>query len=150
MGQLGPLLTATVALPAPPTRRRRDVLREPLLGAAATAAATVIVALRDPHIPGSYGYCPLYALTGLYCPACGALRATHDLAHLDLAGAWAANPLWVLVAPVVVVGWVVLVVRRWRGAPTRELPVWTGWAALGVVAAFGVLRNLPAFAWLAP
>ena len=50
---------------------------------------------------GSYGVCPLYALTGLWCPACGGLRATHDLAHGDLAGAWAMNPLWVLAVPLV-------------------------------------------------
>ena len=125
-------------------------MRGPLLAAAATVAGTALVALRDPHIPGSYGYCPLFALTGLYCPACGALRATHDLAHLDLAGAWAANPLWVLVAPLAVVGWAVVVGRRRRGAPARPLPVWAGWAALAVVAAFGVLRNLPALSWLAP
>lgn len=125
-------------------------MRGTLLAAAATVAGTALVALRDPHVPGSYGYCPLYLLTGLYCPACGALRATHDLAHLDLAGAWAANPLWVLVAPLVVVGWAVVVVRRLRGAAPRPLPVWAGWAALAVVAAFGVLRNVPALAWLAP
>ena len=101
-------------------------------------------------MPGSYGFCPLVALTGLYCPACGALRATHDLAHLDLAAAWASNPLWVALVPVLVVGWGVALVRRLRGTPERPLPVWLGWATLAVVVVFGVLRNVPAFAWMAP
>lgn len=124
-----------------------------LLGAGlGVAVATVVVALRDPYVPGSYGFCPLYAVTGLYCPACGGLRATHDLVHLDLAAAWSANPLWVALVPVVVVGWAATLVTRLRGRETQPLPGWLGWATLVAVAAFGVLRNLPvpALAWMAP
>ncbi len=131
-------------------RRGWTTLRGLLGTGVAVVTATVVVAVRDPHVPGSYGFCPLYLVTGLYCPACGALRATHDLAHLDLAAAWSQNALWVLVAPAVVIGWVVLVVRRVRGLPSRPLPVWLGWAGLALVAIFGILRNVPAFAWLAP
>lgn len=148
-GQLPDVLTTRTAgavHPERPSQSARGVLA---VGATA-AVATLLVALRDPHVPGSYGFCPLFALTGLYCPACGALRATHDLAHLDLAAAWASNPLWVASVPLLVIGWVVALVRRLRGAPARELPVWLGWAALALIVVFGVLRNLPGFAWLAP
>lgn len=125
-------------------------LRGLLRTGAAVVTATVVVAVRDPHVPGSYGFCPLYLVTGLYCPACGALRATHDLTHLDLAAAWSQNALWVLVAPAVVIGWAVLVVRRLRGLPSRPLPTWLGWAGLAVMAIFGILRNLPPYFSLAP
>lgn len=125
-------------------------VRRPLVVGAWVAAATALVALRDPHVAWSYGACPLHAATGLWCPACGGLRATYDLAHLHLAAAWGENALWVAVAPLVVLGWLVTVVRRARGLPVRPLPVWAGAAGLAVVVAFGVLRNLPAFAWLAP
>jgi len=130
---------------------RRASVRGPLVAGAVVALATVALAVRDPHVAGSYGVCPLYALTGLWCPACGGLRATHDLAHGDLAGTWSMNPLWVLAVPVVIALWGRLVVRRAQGRAVRAAPSWLAWATLAVVLLFGVLRNVPALApWLAP
>ncbi|MEZ0449189.1 DUF2752 domain-containing protein [Cellulomonas sp. ICMP 17802] len=130
---------------------RRASVRGPLVAAGVVAAATVVLALRDPHVTGSYGICPLYAATGLWCPACGGLRATHDLAHGDLAGAWSMNPLWVLTIPVVIAVWGRLVVLRAQGRTARPAPAWLAWVGLGVVVAFGVLRNIPVLSpWLAP
>ena len=121
-------------------------VRRPLVVAAGLAAGTALLAVRDPHVPGSYSLCPLHAATGLWCPACGCLRATHDLAHGDLAGAWGMNPLWVLAVPVVAALWV-----RWFsgaavGRTLRPIPVRAGWVGLTVVLVFGVLRNVPALA----
>jgi len=124
--------------------------RGPAVTAAVVGLGTLVVALRDPHVSGSYGYCPLYAATGWYCPACGCLRATHDLAHGDLASAWSANPVWVLTVPVLVGLWAWWSVRAARGRRGPSLPAWTAWAFFGVVVAFGVLRNLPGLAALAP
>ncbi|WP_369824433.1 DUF2752 domain-containing protein [Cellulosimicrobium sp. CUA-896] len=93
----------------------------------------------------------MLALTGLACPGCGALRATHDLAHLDVAGAWAANPLWVLVAPLLVALWGAWLARSWRGRRGPRVPSAVAWSGLVVVLAFGVLRNVPALSgWLGP
>nr|WP_241744010.1 DUF2752 domain-containing protein [Cellulosimicrobium arenosum] len=90
-------------------------------------------------------------LTGLECPGCGALRATHDLAHLDLAGAWSMNPLWVVLAPTLVLMWGWWMARAWTGRPVRPLPVPVAWVGLGVLVVFGVLRNVPALSgWLGP
>ena len=145
-------MTAVVhGRPAPaPEQGPGDVLRRPLVVGASVVAATGLVALRDPHVPWSYGICPFHAVTGLWCPACGGLRATYDLAHLHLAAAWGENALWVVVVPLVVVGWLVTLVRRARGLPARQVPAWAAVAGLAVVVGFGVLRNLPGFAWLAP
>jgi hypothetical protein len=120
-----------------------SALRAPLLAGAAVGAATLLVALRDPHVRGSYGFCPLLELTGLACPLCGGLRATHDLAHLDLAGAWSANALWTVTAPVVVVLWLTWLVAAARGRPVKGLSSTAGWVTLGVALAFFVARNLP-------
>lgn len=123
----------------------------PLVTGAVVAAATAYVALVDPNRPGHYLTCPLLALTGLACPGCGGLRATHDLARLDLAGAWAANPLWVLVAPLLVALWAVWLVRAWRGRPGPRVPAGVAWTGLAVLVVFGVLRNVPALTgWLGP
>lgn len=130
-------------------RARLSRLRAPGAVAVAIAGATCWLALVDPHTPGQYGVCPLLALTGLYCAGCGGLRATHDLAHGDLAGAWAMNPLLVLAVPLVAVLWARWAARRWRGAPVppREQPrLWPAWSLLVVVVGYSVLRNVPALA----
>ncbi|WP_415803352.1 DUF2752 domain-containing protein [Isoptericola cucumis] len=98
----------------------------------------------------------MLALTGLACPLCGALRATHDLAHLDVAGAFAANPWWVVVASGLVAAWAVWTLRAWRSAlgrpagrragpwPVRVPPRVVAVAVGASAAVFGVARNVPA------
>lgn len=142
--------------------RSRALLR-PLTVGGLAAAAVLLVASVDPHRPGSYGVCPVYALTGLYCAGCGGLRATHDLAHGDLAGAWGMNPLWVLLVPVLVAAWGIWLARGWRGVPalspgaqgatgsSRTARRAAPWVVLVVVLLYSVVRNVPALApWLAP
>ncbi len=36
--------------------------------------------------------CPVWAVVGIPCPACGMTRAAVSLMHLDLAGAWQMHP----------------------------------------------------------
>ena len=137
--------------PAPGGAGRRASLTAPLVSGGVVLLATALLAVRDPHVAGAYGGCPVYALTGLWCPACGGLRATHDLAHADLAGAWSMNPLWVLAVPLVVALWGRWVARAARGRAAATAPAWAAWVLLVVVVGFGVLRNVPALApWLAP
>jgi hypothetical protein len=118
---------------------------------AALVAATTLWAI-DPNEPGHYPTCPFLATTGLYCPGCGSLRATHDLLHGDLTGALARNPLAVLAVPYLVLAFVTFVLRATgRPAPrSTSLPPWMIWALLAVVLAFTVLRNLPGLALLSP
>ncbi|GEK21139.1 DUF2752 domain-containing protein [Cellulomonas xylanilytica] len=137
--------------PASDGAGRRASLTAPLVTGGVVVLATVLLAVRDPHVEGSYGGCPSYLLLGVWCPACGGLRATHDLATGDLAGAWSMNPLWVLAVPVVVVLWGRWVARAARGRRAAIAPTWAAWLLLVVVVGFGVLRNVPALApWLAP
>ena len=134
--------------------RRRRVPREavaPLAVGALVAAATAYVGGGDPSRPGHGVTCPRLALTGLACPGCGGLRATHDLVHLDLAAAWSMNPLWVVVAPLLGVLWGLWLVRAWRGRPAPRVPAGVAWTSLAVLVLFGVLRNVPALVpWLGP
>jgi hypothetical protein len=133
----------------------RSALTHPLTVGGAVALATGYLALVDPNRPGHYPTCPILALTGLWCPGCGGLRAVHDLAHGQLAAAVSANLVVVLLVPVVVTLW-----ARWvftRLAPSRAgtrsqsgVPGWFGWSLFVVLLLFWGLRNLPATAWLAP
>jgi hypothetical protein len=130
---------------------RAQRLAAPLGAAALVAVATLALAVRDPHRPGSWGWCPTQVLTHLDCPACGSLRAVHDLTQLDLAAAASSNLLLVVVLPVVLALWLRRVVVVWRGGEAvRPLTVPAAvWAVgLGVAVVFTVARNLPG-SWLA-
>lgn len=121
---------------------RRDI-RTPLLVGAVLAAGTVLVALRDPH-EGGYGVCPVFALTGCFCAGCGGLRAAHDLATGDLAGAFAMNPLLTVLMPVAALAWAVWTVRAATDRPAWQPPGWVWLALAGLTLGFSVLRNIPA------
>lgn len=136
------------ALTTPGTSRGRR-LRTPLAWGAAAAAGTLALAVRDPHVPGSWGICPT-ALLGLDCPACGSLRAVHDLTRGEWVAAASSNLLLVLAAPVALVLWARWLVLARAGAPAAlRPPVWLWWVLGAVVTVFTVLRNLPG-SWLAP
>lgn len=142
----------TVLAAPPPATSRRQRLRAPLVTAAGLGAAALALHLRDPHVPGSWGYCPSAAL-GFWCPGCGGLRGVNDLTHGDVVAAASSNLLLVVLGPVVLLGLAVWTHDRWRGR-SRSLPQPLVLAACAVVVvltvAFTVLRNTPAGAWLAP
>lgn len=121
---------------------RRGV-RTPLVVGGLLAAATVTVALRDPH-EGGYPLCPVLALTGYYCAGCGGLRAAHDLATGDLAGAWSMNPFFTIVMPVAAVLWLIWLIRSATNRPAWNPPAWTLVSLLVLAVGFSVLRNVPA------
>lgn len=140
-----------MATAAPPEtlapRARLRAARTPLLVAGGAAVAALGLVLVDPHEPGSWGACPLYALTGLYCAGCGGLRATHDLLVGDLAGAWAMNPLWVLLVPVLVALWLRWTARALRTGRRAAAPrAGVALAAAAVVVLYSLARNVPAWA----
>lgn len=114
-------------------------------------ALVVLVHLRDPSVPHSYGVCPILALTGEFCPGCGALRAVHALTHGDLFAAVGLNVLVVAAIPVAGLVWLAWLARS-VGWTTRRVrvPTWAPWALVATVTAFWLLRNLPWFEVLAP
>lgn len=125
----------------------------PSLVAGAAAASTVPFLLRDPHVTGSWGSCPVLAVTGIYCPGCGGLRAVNDLAHLRLGDALSSNGWVVLFIAAVGLSWAAWTWGRLRARPVRwdrwiTTPV--AWSALASLLAFSVLRNTPLLAVLAP
>lgn len=126
-------------------------LAAPVATALAALGAVAVVAAVDPSEPGHYPTCPLLTTTGLYCPGCGSLRAVHALAHGDVVSALGRNPLTTLAVPLLVVLWVRWLAGSVHGRADRRLPsaalVWTVGA---VILAFGVARNVPGGAWLAP
>lgn len=75
---------------------KADPLRLAALALLAVTAASGLLHLAGHSLLGalpSAPLCPFKALTGLPCPGCGMTHAFLALGRLDLAGAWAANPL---------------------------------------------------------
>jgi hypothetical protein len=136
---------------------RSDVSRAwiaPAAIAAAAAGGALLTGLVAPRGQAFYPRCPLYALTGVYCPGCGATRAVHELVTGHLAAAAHDNLLLLVVLPVVVylwLGWLARTTGRAGPRPLR-LPSWWPVAMLVVAVAYGVVRNLPftPFTALAP
>lgn len=129
--------------PDDPSRRRGVVV------AATIAGSAGIVAVRDPNISGSYGFCPFQALTGLDCPFCGGLRGTHALLQGDVAAALDYNVLLPFLLAAAVGG----LLLWWRGSLlglTRAQLTnrWVVASGVGVLLAFWVLRMLPVFPYL--
>jgi len=108
----------------------------------------------DPANSWIFPPCPVHYLTGWYCPGCGSLRAIHALLHGNVHGAWAMNPLTIVLLPFIAYGLVseTLVRLRGRGLPQLRLPSSAIYSLGCIIVLFGVIRNLPLepFSWLAP
>jgi hypothetical protein len=119
-------------------------------GAVAGAGGLAWLATHDPNTPGHYPACFLLSTTGYYCPTCGGTRATYDLLHGDVAGAFARNPLVPLLYLAIAVGLGYRWVRRRRGLPALSVPNWVFPAAAVALLVFGVLRNIPGWDLISP
>ena len=112
----------------------------------------VLVFVFEPSHYSFYPRCWLHAWTGLSCPGCGGLRATHQLLHGNVVGAFKLNPLLVVLLPVF--AWMVVrEVAKYLFDSKLPSPFNNrrfGWIVTIVVIAFGIARNLPvpAFAWM--
>ena len=88
--------------------------------------------------------CLFRAVTGFLCPGCGVTRLCLALLRGDWAAAWNANPVLLLLLPVLAVLAVrlgVRYVREGRAAGSR----WENalmWAVAALLVAWGFVRNL--------
>src|ERR1700712_2084830 len=107
----------------------------------AAAGGLAYIGLADPH---SHGFlfpgCPFRLLTGLNCPACGGLRMTPDLLHLDF-GAAVVDNVFVLVGFPMLATW--LLVRWKRGQ--KLMPVAATVTVILAGIAWTMVRNMPGF-----
>ena len=116
--------------------------------------AAIILYYFNPAGSQLYPPSPFRALTGLYCPGCGSLRAIHQLLHGHLLAAIDLNPLMVLAAPYLIYSFIsytspVILERKIPQVYVKPALIWL---FLKVVLAYWVLRNipLPPFNLLAP
>jgi len=88
--------------------------------------------------------CPFRVWTGLLCPGCGTLRATHYLLNGQLDVAFRYQPLLISLMPILILLTGKLLYDKWQNAPValpfeRQLY----WLIVIAVCLFCVLRNIP-------
>lgn len=92
--------------------------------------------------------CMIYKLTGFYCPGCGAGRACYSILHGQFYEAFRYNPLLILLLPWLLLYFAICAVQ-WavygRESVSEHIPAWILYAALFVVLAYGILRNIPVY-----
>lgn len=118
-----------------------------LLAAVLGSAALVGLALLWRYPPQGqifFPRCTFHQLTGLQCPGCGGLRATHALLHGNWIAAWQFNPLLVASLPVAAWTALALVIERRTGlrlpSPLAFRHLWI--VLLMVILGFSIFRNL--------
>lgn len=121
-----------------------------VLGLAAALAVAAALFLFDPAQHGFYPRCFFKMSTGLDCPGCGGLRATHQLLHGKIGAAFALNPLFIAAIPFSVYLGARTLVERLTGArwPRLFSTMTAVWIVVAAVFLFGLVRNLPWRAWL--
>lgn len=98
--------------------------------------------------------CPIYTMTGIYCPGCGSQRATFELFHLNLWGVLKLNALYFLALLLVLNHVITSLINKYFNKNLKSLlnhkkaPI----IILVLTLIFSILRNLPfePFNWLAP
>ena len=142
-----------VSTEVPPKLCERPGGRFPVavLVALIVAFAAGVLFIFNPSEHGFFPRCYFHAATGLNCPGCGSLRALHQLLHGHIVEAIRLNALLMLGLSALAWRGVRMFTARRRGEPAALTipPRWL-WTFLFVAVAFTVLRNVPAFGWLAP
>ncbi|MDR0704047.1 MAG: DUF2752 domain-containing protein [Planctomycetaceae bacterium] len=118
-------------------------------------AGMMLIVLYQGH-PSEYRLippCPFHYLTGLYCPGCGTLRATHYLLHFNVTTAFRYQPLAVSLLPVAMF----LLGKKWYEHYRQKnvrLPYEESvyWGIFFIICLFFAVRNIPSILldWLRP
>ena len=122
-----------------------------LLGLALPAAGALVLLYM--RLGGAGLKCPVYELTGLYCPGCGSGRAVYSALHGRFAESFRYNPvLYLLGIPAAAVFLHEYLRLVFPGLGLRPVHISRG-VALGVTLAllvWMIVRNLPMCSVLAP
>lgn len=90
--------------------------------------------------------CIFFELTHLYCPGCGITRALKSIIKLDFYQAFRYNMLVTLLSPI----FLLYILNKYFSKQKKKIPNFIWYLILFITILFGVLRNIPAFNFLAP
>lgn len=106
-----------------------------------TIAVLALLCFFDPSTSAIFPPCPTNALTSLYCPGCGTLRAMHALLHGDVKEALSQNILAVIFIPILP--------AMYFFPKYFKKPIVPA-AMLVIFILYAILRNTETFSFLAP
>ena len=97
--------------------------------------------------PAEYAWlpaCPFRVWTGLLCPGCGTLRATHYFLNGQLDIAFRCQPLLISLMPILILLSGKMLYEHWRNIQvTLPFERQLYWLILIAIVLFFVLRNIP-------
>ena len=124
-----------------------------VFAAAIISAAAILYLYLTPEGAGAGIPCPIYQFTGLYCSGCGASRALRSLLHFDFYQALRYNAAFTLALPFFIMYFFALAIsyiRFGKDEISKKVPLKPLWVLVAIALIYGVLRNIPAFSFLAP
>ena len=118
-----------------------------LLAAVVIPVGASVLYTFSPLEASFYPGCTFFKLTGLHCPGCGATRCVHSLLHGDIEQAFAWNPLFLLLLPLLAYGIARLAYEIWTGrrAIRYNLPGAAVKSIAVVLTVFWIARNIPVY-----
>ena len=135
---------------------KRQLLEKRWFRAAVASAAGVMLAVGAMylyfHNPMQYPLpCLIHLVTGLYCPGCGAGRASFSILHGEFREAFCYNPLMTILLPFIglyivarCIDWVV----TGKNHIDRRISVRFLIVVLVIILIYGVLRNIPVYPFI--
>ncbi|MBQ6579693.1 MAG: DUF2752 domain-containing protein [Oscillospiraceae bacterium] len=125
-----------------------------IVAAAALIAAAALVYLYFTGEGEGAGIpCMFHQITGFYCSGCGASRALRSILHFDFYRALRYNAIFTICLPLFAVYFTSLSVSYIRFGKDRvseKISMKIVWIFIALALIYGVLRNVPAFSFLAP
>ena len=121
--------------------------------AAFFAAAALIYLYFTGEGEGAGIPCLFYQLTGFYCSGCGASRALRSVLHLDFYQALRYNAMFTFALPLIAAYFGALgfsYIRFGKDRISEKIPMKIIWIFIAIAVFYGILRNIPAFSFLAP
>lgn len=136
----------------------RLIAKKPLVYKILALAIIVLAALfffffnPEKHI--FFPRCPMFALTGYYCPGCGSQRAIHSFLHLQFADVVKYNALIFPATLLILYHYIHPFLNRKfnLSLPNILYMRYTPWVIFGIVVVFWIARNINVapFTMLAP
>lgn len=108
-------------------------------------AGAIYLFVFEPGKSGFFPPCMFRALTGFTCPGCGITRALHQVLHGHFISAFTLNPLFFLLTPFLLFGFLRYSVIVMRGGVPRHnvVPASALYALFFVIVSFWIFRNTP-------
>ncbi len=97
-------------------------------------------------------FCPIKAVTGLYCPGCGITRMLLSLLKLDFYQAFRYNPLLFLFLPFMTFYYMdyLFSIYKKKTMYIKRMEPYIWYFCIALFLIYGVLRNVPGFEFLQP